>query len=136
VLTLSARAGLQQNGGRKHDLVPLATGQSVTPTALNGSVQDFLNPGLPGYPDFIAGEAVRSRLSPDGSTLAIITAGQNSLYKPDGTVDVANSTQYIFLYNAEGANKAKPVLTQVLKQRTRMSGSARPPAARCGSRRQ
>jgi hypothetical protein len=44
----------------------------------------------------IAGEAVRSRLSPDGSTLAILTAGQNSLYKSDGTVDVANSTQYIF----------------------------------------
>ena len=49
----------------------------------------ILNPGLPAYPNFVAGEAVRSQLSPDGTTLAILTAGQNSLYKPDGTVDVA-----------------------------------------------
>ena len=59
---------------------------------------------------------MRSQLSPDGTTLAIITAGQNSLYKPDGTVDVANSTQYIFLYNVDGANKAQPALMQVIKQ--------------------
>jgi DNA-binding beta-propeller fold protein YncE len=97
-------------------LVPLPTGQYVTPTFVRGAVQQFLNPGLTDYPDFIAGEAVRSRLSPDGATLAIITAGQNSLDKPDGTVDPANSTQFVFLYNVAGANAGKPVLTQVIKQ--------------------
>ncbi|HMF94213.1 MAG TPA: bifunctional YncE family protein/alkaline phosphatase family protein, partial [Vicinamibacterales bacterium] len=102
-------------GGRK-GLVPLPTGQFVTPTIIEDAVQQYLNPGLPGYPNFVAGEAVRSQLSPDGSTLAILTAGQNSLYRPDGTVDVANSTQYIFLYNVDGANKANPLLTQVIKQ--------------------
>ena len=99
-----------------NSLVPLATGQFVTPTAMRDAVQQFLNPGLPAYPNFVAGEAVRSQLSPDGTTLAILTAGQNSLYKPDGTVDVANSTQFIFLYNVEGANRARPALTQVIKQ--------------------
>jgi YVTN family beta-propeller protein len=94
----------------------LATGQFITPRFLDGAVQQSLNPGLTGYPHFIAGEAVRSQLSPDGTTLAIITAGQNSLYKADGTVDAANSTQYIFLYNVTGANQAKPVLTEVIKQ--------------------
>src|SRR6476659_8128767 len=93
-----------------------APGQFVTPLAVPGAVQQYLNPGLPAYPDFVAGEAVRSQLSPDGKTLAILCAGQNSLYKPDGTVDVANSTQYIFLYNVVGANKANPALTQVIKQ--------------------
>jgi len=97
-------------------LVALPTGQFVTPTVIEDAVQQFLNPGLPGYPTFVAGEAVRSQLSPDGTTLAIITAGQNSLYKPDGTIDVANSTQYIFLYNVEGANSAEPALAQVIKQ--------------------
>ena len=58
--------------------------------------------------------AVRSRLSPDGETLAILTAGQNSLYKPDGTVDVANSTQYIFLYDV--TRRSRPSLKQVIKQ--------------------
>ena len=97
-------------------LVALPTGQFVTPTAARDAVQQFLNPGLAAYPNFIAGEAVRSQLSPDGTTLAILTAGQNSLYKPDGTVDVANSTQYIFFYNVSGANRAQPALTQVIKQ--------------------
>jgi YVTN family beta-propeller protein len=100
----------------EHPIAQVPSGQFVTPTAIKGSVQQLLNPGLTAYPNFIAGEAVRSRLSPDGTTLAIITAGQNSLYKPDGTVDAAASTQFIFLYNVEGANKAKPALIQVIKQ--------------------
>jgi YVTN family beta-propeller protein len=97
-------------------VVQLPTGQYVTPTAATGAVQQFLNPNLSDYPNFIAGEAVRSQLSPDGATLAILTAGQNSLYKPDGTVDAANSTQFVFLYDVAGANRTRPVLTQVLKQ--------------------
>src|SRR5262249_10480271 len=125
LLALSARPHLQQRddqGDRdddqpsRHGAVRLANGQYSTPTAIDDSVQQFLNPGLAAYPNFIGGEAVRSQLSPDGATLAILTAGQNSLYKPDGTVDVANSTQYVFLYNVAGANKARPALSQVLKQ--------------------
>ncbi len=94
----------------------LATGQYITPMALSGSVQQFLNPGLPAYPNFVAGQAVRSQLSPDGTTLAILCAGQNSLDDAAGNTDVANSTQYIFLYDVTGANKGKPVLTQVIQQ--------------------
>ena len=126
LLALSASAYVKERDddrrGRDEDRRPhgqavrLATGQFVTPTIVAGAVQQVLNPGLPAYPDFIAGEAVRSQLSPDGTTLAILTAGQNSLYKPDGTVDAANSTQYLFLYNVVGANAARPLLTQVIKQ--------------------
>jgi len=138
VMVLSARADLQQPNdnqqkhdddrhGRDHDddddddrgrnhLVRLPSGQFVTPTVIRDAVQQYLNPGNPLYPDFVAGEAVRSRLSPDGTTLAVITAGQNSLYKTDGTVDAANSTQYIFIYDVEGPNKTEPALKQVLKQ--------------------
>src|SRR5262245_6804762 len=96
--------------------VQTAPGQYITPTALRGAVQQFLNPGLPAYPDFVAGEAVRSQLSPDGKTLAILCAGQNSLYKPDGTVDVAASTQFIFLYDVSGTHKQEPLLSQVIQQ--------------------
>src|SRR3569833_1405446 len=94
----------------------IPSGQYVTPTYIRNSVQQFLNPRLAAYPDFVAGEAVKSQLSPDGKTLAVICAGQNSLNKPDGTVDTAASTQFIFLYNVAGKNKAKPVLSQVLQQ--------------------
>src|SRR5262252_5713288 len=115
LLAWAARADLRARNDEQTGTI-LPTGQFVTPTALEDAVQQYLNPGLPAYPNFIAGEAVRSQLSPDGTTLAIITAGQNSLDKPDGTTDVANSTQFIFLYNVVGANRAKPALTQVIKQ--------------------
>jgi DNA-binding beta-propeller fold protein YncE len=109
------------NEGRREPLLndgrlQVATGQYITPMAMDDAVQLYLNPGLAAYPDFIAGEGVRSQLSPDGTTLAVLTAGQNSLYRPDGTVDAPNSTQYIFLYDVQGANKARPALKQVLKQ--------------------
>src|SRR3984893_7349252 len=94
----------------------LVTGQYITPTALRGSTQQFLNPQLPAYPSFVAGEAVRSQLSPDGATLAILCAGQNSLDDAAGNLDVANSTQYIFLYDVSGQHKQAPVLTQVIQQ--------------------
>src|SRR5215831_15758499 len=89
-----------------------ATGQYITPTALGGAVQQFLNPGLAAYPNFIAGEAVRSQLSPDGKTLAILCAGQNSLIAPDGTTDSANSTQFLFLYDVSGSQRGAPLLKQ------------------------
>jgi YVTN family beta-propeller protein len=112
-----AQAEDEGNRGRPQPQpIALATGQFITPTVMRGAVQQSLNPGLPAYPNFIAGEAVKSQLSPDGTTLAIICAGQNSLDAPDGSLDVASSTQYIFLYNVAGANKTKPKLMQVIKQ--------------------
>jgi YVTN family beta-propeller protein len=93
-----------------------ATGQYITPTAPKGAVQQYLNPQLPAYPNFIAGEAVRSQLSPDGKTLAVITAGQNSLYKTDGTLDTPASTQFLFIYDVSGSNKGSPLLKQVIQQ--------------------
>ena len=94
----------------------LVTGQFITPTAPRGAVQQLLNPGLAAYPNFVAGEAVRSQVSPDGTTLAILCAGHNSLIKPDGTTDTANSTQFIFLYDVSGAHREAPVLSQVIQQ--------------------
>ncbi|HKA86892.1 MAG TPA: hypothetical protein VKE22_04465, partial [Haliangiales bacterium] len=124
IATLAVGLSLQAHADpavqREHRRVAplqLATGQLVTPTAPRGAVQQALNPRLPAYPDFVAGEAVRSQLSPDGTTLAILCAGQNSLDKPDGTVDTANSTQFIFLYDVSGRHKEAPLLTQVIQQK-------------------
>src|SRR5262245_48768396 len=83
-LVLSSPVTLQANLGSAHSLerqamagqasagdpleagatLRVASGQYITPTAANGSVQQLLNPLLPNYPDFVAGMAVRSRLSP------------------------------------------------------------------------
>src|SRR5262245_36413738 len=68
-----------------HDSVKLPTGDYIAPLAPKGAVQQLLNPGLQDHPDFVAGGALISRLSPDGKTLAVLCAGHNSLVKPDGT---------------------------------------------------
>src|SRR5262249_53449136 len=64
------------------------------------------------YPSFVAGEAVKSALSPDGKTLAILCAGQNSLDDSRGEIDVANSTQFVFLYDVSGVHQGSPALVQ------------------------
>ena len=95
---------------------PTPPGLYITPTALANAVQQPLNPGLTNYPNFVAGEAVKAVVSPDGKTLAILTAGMNSLYDTSGNVDTAASTQFLFLYDISGANKTNPVLKQVIQQ--------------------
>jgi YVTN family beta-propeller protein len=104
---------------------PTPPGLYITPTVLANAVQQPLNPGLTNYPDFVAGQAVKGVVSPDGKTLAILTAGMNSLYYPNtaptspdmiGKIDTAASTQFLFLYDVTGANKSKPVLKQVIQQ--------------------
>ena len=98
--------------------LPTPPGLFVTPTApLTSALQQALNPHLADYPNFVAGEAVKVVLSPDGTTLAILTAGQNSLVNAAGSaVDTLASTQFIFLYNVVGPNKTSPVLMQVIQQ--------------------
>ena len=110
-LALSTPAWAESNQRGPSAPTRLATGQYVTPLAVRGAVQQFLNPGLTDYPSFIAGEAVRSQLSPDGKTLAVLCAGHNSLDKPDGTTDTAASTQFIFLYDVSGNNRQSPKRT-------------------------
>jgi len=93
---------------------------------LNHAVQQELNPGLANYPNFVAGEAVKAVVSPDGNTLAILTAGFNTLAFPNvgepatnpnlGQVDKSASTQYLFFYDISGARKTRPVLKQVIQQ--------------------
>src|SRR5262249_18451007 len=61
---------------------PTPPGLFVTPTApLTNATQQLLNPGLTNYPNYVAGEAVKAVVSPDGKILAILTAGFNSLFK-------------------------------------------------------
>jgi len=127
--TILAFAGLanaqRDDDDDKDKKSPTPPGLFITPTALPNAVKQDLNPGLTNYPDFVAGQAVKAVVSPDGKTLAILTAGMNSLYYPNsastpaaliGTVDTTASTQFLFLYDITGVNKTKPVLKQVIQQ--------------------
>ncbi len=96
--------------------VELPTNLYITPLAIPGAAQQLLNPKLPDYPNFVAGEALLEAVSPDGTSLAVVTGGQNSLHNASGVTDAANSTQYIFVYDISGSNAHRPSLVQVLKQ--------------------
>jgi YVTN family beta-propeller protein len=108
-----------QGGGQPS---PTPPGLYITPTALPNAVQQQLNPGLSNYPNFVAGEAIKAVVSPDGKTLAILTAGMNSLFDSNGNVDTAASTQFLFLYDIAGTNKTKPHLKQVIQQTNAHAG--------------
>ncbi len=95
--------------------LPLPTGQYVTPTLITGANLQFLNPHLANYPDFVAGIASRSAVSPDGTTLLIATNGYNSLNDSAGKTDPAASNQYVFVFDISGANRTTPSLTQVVQ---------------------
>jgi hypothetical protein len=131
ILVFTGLANAQATGKLNADddnKSPTPPGLYITPTALPNAVQQLLNPGLANYPNFVAGQAVKAVVSPDGKTLAILTAGMNSLYHPNtdcsttdptcliGKVDTAASTQFLFLYDITGANKSNPVLKQVIQQ--------------------
>ncbi|WP_246279316.1 hypothetical protein [Paraburkholderia ultramafica] len=104
----------------------LPTGQFISPRAIPGAVQQLLNPQLSAKPTQVVSGAIKSQLSPDGNTLAVITAGYNTVYTGanNSTLDNADSTQYIFIYDVSGANKASPKLVQAIHQNNAFDGLA------------
>ena len=107
--TASADDGLIDNTG----VAPLSTGQYITPTAAPGSTFTLLNPGLTAFPNFHPNGADNLAISPDGTTLLVLTSGYNLLANAAGTT--TQTSQYVFVYDITGANKAAPVLKQVLQ---------------------
>src|SRR6516165_12252413 len=99
----------------------LPDGQSITPTAAPGAVFRPLNPGLADYPDFTAGQAVTSAISPDGTTLLVLTSGYNRNYGADGKVIPQDSNEYVFVLDIA---KGSPVQQQVIQVPNTYSGIA------------
>src|SRR5258708_10792101 len=88
-------------------VLPTPPGLYVTPVApLTAAVQQQLNPGLAAYPNFVAGEAVKAVLSPDGTTLAVPTRGMNALYNSARTIQTAPAPHVLSPYNVACAHKA------------------------------
>ncbi len=80
----------------------LPTGQLLTPEAATGSHFQDLNPGLAAYPDHRAGQAVTTTVSHDGKTLLILTSGFNRMASPQGKMDSAASSEYVFVFDISG----------------------------------
>jgi YVTN family beta-propeller protein len=86
----------------------LSTGQRITPLFPNGSSFQPLNPGLADNPQFTAGQAVQTALSPDKKTLVVLTSGYNTQANPStGAADPADSNEYVFVFDV-----ARPAAVQ------------------------
>ncbi len=98
------------------------SGQIITPTFAPGSVFQDLNPGLPDHPDYRAGQALKTVISPDGSTLLVMTSGYNNLNYSNAAnssdysyLEPSASQEYVFVYDISGGYAATPLLKQVIK---------------------
>jgi YVTN family beta-propeller protein len=90
----------------------LPTGMSITPLAARGSTLQLLNPGLPDLPGFTVDHAISTAVSPDGSTLLILTSGFNRNNDARGKAIPAQTNEYIFVFNIQ---QAKAVQRQALR---------------------
>ncbi len=100
---------------------PLPSGQYVTPSAAPGAIFQNLNPGLAAFPNYLAGQAVRSLVSPDGRTLLVMTSGYNGLSNSNGSLDTTSSSEYLFVYDISAHT---PVRRQVVQIPTTYVGLA------------
>lgn len=90
----------------------LPTGKRITPLAVPGSRFELLNPGLPDLPDYRAGQAITTALSPDKQTLLLLTSGFNRVHDKDDRGVAADSNEYVFVFDVSGGRaKQKQVLT-------------------------
>ncbi len=93
------------------DLTPLP------PLGPPGAQLSMLNPGLADRPDWLAGHAATTVVSPDNNTLLVLTSGFNRVYldpppPPANPWTPADSNEYVFIYDLAGQT---PKLTQAVQ---------------------
>ena len=90
-------------------------GQRITPLAPEGAAFVGLNPGLSAVPDWLVAQAVTTVVSPDRTTLLVLTSGFNKVFWIDTTQAKpalgVGSAEYVFVYDI---SRGAPVQRQVL----------------------
>ncbi|MGI9071663.1 MAG: bifunctional YncE family protein/alkaline phosphatase family protein [Bryobacteraceae bacterium] len=112
-------AGNTQESAALKALLP--TGKRITPTAAPGSHFQMLNPGLKAFPNFVAGQAISTAVSPDQKTLLILTSGFNRINGADGNPIPDASEEYVFVYDI---SHVEPQQIQVVKVPDTFAGLA------------
>jgi hypothetical protein len=87
-------------------------GQQITPLAPRGVRFEPLNPNLKDHPEWLAGQAVTSVVSPDHKTLLVLTSGYNLVNDASGARNKPDSTEYVFVYDI---SRSQPVQKQVIQ---------------------
>ncbi|HEV2279126.1 MAG TPA: hypothetical protein VGS02_13170 [Acidobacteriaceae bacterium] len=93
----SVRHACGQSQSSQPQVMP--SGQLITPLAPKRAQFSELNPGLRDFPDYTAGQAIKTALSPDGNTLLVLTSGYNRLNNAEGKRDPADSNEYVFVFD-------------------------------------
>jgi DNA-binding beta-propeller fold protein YncE len=122
-------AGAQSDDGAPDNtgLAPLPSQQFITPTFAPGSTFSVLSPSIVeytsavgNYPNFKPDGAIASTLSPDGTTLAVMTSGYNTLNNASGDLlptpkgsGITPGSEFIVLYNV--TTPGSPVMIQTLR---------------------
>ena len=113
IFTLSLVTGAASAAPRHRHATPLApSGVRITPLAAAGAHFTGLNPHLPEFPAYTAGQAVSTAVSPDGKTLLVLTSGYNRLFGADGKTIKPASNEYVFVYDI---SRGPPRQAQVLQ---------------------
>ncbi len=94
-------------------------GRQITPLAPQGARFEPLTPGFADDPDWMAGQASSTVLSPDGKTLLVLTSGFNRVFDATGKVIPAKSTEYVFVYDV---SSPRPLKKQVIQVQNAYSG--------------
>lgn len=106
------------------------TGQTITPLAPTGAQYLRLNPNFSDFPEYVAGQAVTSVVSPDGKTLFVLTSGYNLVNypatSPNSGSNPAESTEFVFVYDI--SYPASPKQTQAIQLPNTYNGIAVDPS--------
>jgi YVTN family beta-propeller protein len=102
-------------------------GVRITPLAIPNSKFQTLNPGLKDFPNYVAGGAVTTVVSPDKETLLVLTSGYNRMNDSHGVRVAADSTQYVFVFDI---SHNTPVQTQAIRVPNTYSGVVFDPGGR------
>lgn len=103
----------------KQNLLP--TGKRITPLATRGAHFEPLNPDLPQFPNYLAGQAMTTAVDPSGKTLLILTSGFNRVKDDDDKNVEDASNEYVFVYDVSAPIPQK---VQVLKVANTFAGMA------------
>ena len=95
-------------------------GRYITPLAPEGSRFVPMNPNLGDMPDWLAGQAVTTVVSPDRNTLLVLTTGYNRVFRTDDVPDAygtyfnwPDSNEYVFIYDISTPTPVKKQVVQI-----------------------
>ncbi len=101
------------NGGIPTQFLP-NMGQQITPLAPQHSRFETLNPDLADKPDWLAGQAVTTVVSPDHRTLLVLTSGYNRVYDTSTPIPSrSDSNEYVFIYDISTSTPVKKQVVQI-----------------------